>query len=87
MKMDRDRLIAEIVEAFFNDMLRLDEETSFELDNPEFMKELMAQFVAGKAEGLSDEELMTAFSDKARMLDDWIAFLKTRLETMGKKVH
>ena len=37
--------------------------------------------------GLSDEELMTAFSDRARMLDDWIDFLKTRLETMGKTVH
>jgi hypothetical protein len=85
--MDRDRLIEEIVEAFFNDMLRLDEETSFEMDNPEFMKELMGQFVAGRAEALSDEELMTAFSDRARILDDWIAFLKARLETMGKTVH
>ena len=47
----------------------------------------MITFVTGKAEGLSDRELLTAFDDKGWMLNDWIAYLKSKLGTCGQKIR
>lgn len=68
-------------------MIQFDEESVFEYDNPEFVKNVMLIFFFKKAEGLSDEELLTAFGDKSKILDEWLAFLKTRMEMLGNPVH
>ena len=51
------------------------------------MKRLMANFIVKKAEGLKEEELLTAFGDSEKVLDEYIAFLKVKLEVLGEKVH
>jgi len=83
----RDRIIMEITDAFFDDLRHLDENTCFEFSNPEYLKNLATLFIAQKAEDLSDEDILTEFGDSSQLLDEWLAFLKTRLETLGKTIH
>ncbi|MBN2061746.1 MAG: hypothetical protein JW882_15145 [Deltaproteobacteria bacterium] len=83
----RTQMIMEIRDSFYNYMIQFDEENVFEFDNPEFVKNLMLIFIANKAEGLSDNELLTAFGDRNKILDEWMAFLKTRMEMLGNPVH
>ena len=77
----------EITESFYNDMIRIDQDTCFEIDDPDFMKGLMIIFFESKAAGLSDDELLTAFGDQKQILDDWISFLKSRLERCKATIH
>ena len=84
---DRDQTIIEIANSFFDDLRHLDKDTCFEFDNPEYLKNLATFFIAQKAKDLSDEELLTAFGDSRQLLDEWLEFLKTRLERLGKTTH
>jgi hypothetical protein len=84
---NRDQIIKEIIDAFYNDLIRFDEGTCFEIDDPKLMRSLITLFITKKAQGLSDDELLTAFGDKSQMLDDWVLYLKSRLERHGKVIH
>ena len=83
----RDRIIMEIVDAFFEDLRHLDEDICFEFSNPEYLKNLASLFISKKAADLSYEEILTAFGDSSQLLDDWLDFLETKLETLGNPIH
>ena len=83
----RNQILTDIWHNFYDDFVRFLDETGMEIEDLGFMKKLMANFIVKKAEGLRDEELLTAFGDSEKVLDEYIAFLKVKLEVLGEKVH
>ena len=83
----RSQIIKDIIESFYNAQFVFHDDVRFEFEDPELLKKLVTLFVIQKCENMNNDEIMNAFSDKGKILDEWIVFLKAKRELCGKTVN
>lgn len=83
---NRNQIILEIIDNFYEDLHTFGDD-KFEFSNPKLLKSLASLFITQKCKDLSDNELMTAFADNGKLLDEWLAYLKAKLEISGNVIQ
>lgn len=83
----RDQIIKELCDNFYDSMLETVEELGFEDFDTKGMKGFITEFITSKAEKMSDDELLTQFGDKIKVIDLYIAFLETKVKIANATVN
>ena len=83
----KDQIIKDISRNLFSSLWRTVKDFGFENFDKDEMGKLVTEFVESKAEGYTKEDLLTEFGDMEKLLDQYVAFLETKLKVGNSTVH
>lgn len=85
--MNREEILLEIRDALLRDIQKTLEKIGLGDMESEDTKKCVTQFVSSKAMDLNDEELLTQFGDKMKVIGEYITFLETEIQKSGFSIH
>jgi len=85
--MDREQILLEIRDSLLGDIIKTLGKIGLGEIDSEDTKKCVTKFVLTKTNGLNDEELLTEFGDKMKVITEYITFLDMEIKKSIFSIH